>query len=327
MKTKTEYVLLAVIIIGLSLYLVTRNPDRTRYELPELSQIRKEDISKIEILKPDTSILLEKVHDEWHLGPAGYLANPDRVENMLNTIKGLSLTALVSESGNYSRYGLDDDSKIGVKAWAGGKLSREFEIGKVASSFRHTFVKLPGDKRVYHARGNFRNQFDQTVDALREKTVLSFDSTAIREIRITKGKDTTALVLTEIAEEKPDNQAGVERVWLTADGRRGDEGQLKELLRILSSVQCETFIDGQKKEDFADPIYTIHCIGTEDHTLSVFAKKEKEAKSYPAVSTDSDYPFLLPAWQVDSLMKKAEEILKNLQEGETRPDREKTTSP
>jgi hypothetical protein len=231
----------------------------------------------------------------------------------------------VSESGNYSRYDLDNDSKISVKAWVGDKLSREFEIGKVASSFRHTFVKLAGDDRVYHARGNFRDQFDQTVDALRDKTVLSFDSTSIGRIQITKGKDTTALVLTEGAAEKPDEQASAEKVWLTADGKQADEEQIKHLLRILSGLQCETFVDDQEKQDFADPIYTIHCTGAEDHNLSVFAKREKEAKSYPAVSSDSGYPFLLPVWQVDSLMKESEEILNKLEEAEVKPDRGKTT--
>lgn len=326
MKMKKEYVLLAAIIIGLSLYLVMRNPDRTRYKLPQLSQISKEDISKLEILKPDTSILLKKVDDKWHLDPAGYLANPDRVENMLNTIEGLALTALVSESGNYNRYDLDDDSKITVKAWVGGKLSREFDIGKVASSYRHTFVKLAGDDRVYHARGNFRSQFDQTVDALRDKTVLSFDSNAISEIRMTKGKDTTALVLTEKAAKAPDNQANVEKVWLTADGKQADEEQLKNLLRTLSNLQCEKYIDDQKKQDLADPIYTIHCKGTEDHSLSVFAKREEKAKSYPAVSSGSDYPFLLPVWQVEHLMKEPEEILTKLKEGGTRPETGKRAS-
>jgi hypothetical protein len=325
MKMKKEYFILAIIILGLSLYLAKRSPDRTRYELPEYPEIVKKDISRLDISKGDTSICLKKVDDKWYLSPEGYPANPDRVENMLNVIEGLTLTALVSESKDYSRYGLDDDSMVSVKAWTGEELARELEVGKMATSYRHTFVKLAGDESVYHAEGNFRNHFDQTEDALRDKGVLSFDPSAIVEIQITKGKDTTALVRTELPAETPEDQENIEMVWLAADGRQGDEEQLTKLLRILSNLQCETYIDDKKKKALADPIYTVRCKGAEDHHLSVFPKREKEAESYPAVSSDSDYPFLLPAWQVDSLMKEPEDILTKLEADEIKPDKGKTT--
>jgi len=275
MKIKKEYIALVVVITGLSLYLVLRSPDGARYELPEVPAIAKKDISKIEIAGFDNFILLNKADDKWHLGPEGYLANSDKVDNMLNIINELTMTALVSESKNYSRYGLDEDSKVTVKAWIGDKLVREFEVGKVATSYRHTFVRLAGDDRVYHAKGNFRNDFDQTAEALRDKTVLSFDQSVISEIQIMKGTE-----------------------------------QLKKLLRIVSNLQCETYINDLKKEDLADPLYTVRCKGAQDYTLSIFAKREKEAKNYPAVSSGSVYPFLLPEWQVASLMKMPDEIFK-----------------
>jgi hypothetical protein len=319
MKIKKEYIALVVIIIGLSLYLVTRSPDRTSYELPEFSEIAKKDISKLEISKLDASILLKKADDKWHFDPEGYLANPDRVENMLNVIQDLTMTALVSESKNYSLYNLDEEHKIAVRAWAGDRLTREFAVGKVATSYRHTFVKLAGDDRVYHAKGNFRSQFDQTADRLRDKTVLSFDQSKIQEIQITKGTEVITLGRTEVpvkmsagqeSDVEPAPSPEVEPVWQTADGKKGDTAQLEKLITILSDLKCETYIDDFEKEDLADPIYTLQLKGIQDYTLSVFAKMEKDVKHYPAVSSENDYAFLLPEWQVDSLMKNPGEILK-----------------
>ncbi|MBW1947401.1 MAG: hypothetical protein JRI33_05620, partial [Deltaproteobacteria bacterium] len=41
-----------------------------------------------------------------------------------------------------------------------------------------------------------------------------------------------------------------------------------------------------------------------------FAKTGKDDKSYPAVSSGSDYPFLLPDWEADNWMKGPQEMLK-----------------
>jgi len=60
MKFKKETIILVVLIAALSLYLILRNPDKTHYRLPDLPDIPKADVSKIEISKTGTSIILEK---------------------------------------------------------------------------------------------------------------------------------------------------------------------------------------------------------------------------------------------------------------------------
>jgi len=319
MKIKKEYVILFSLILALALYLMLRNPDRTHYQLPDVPDIGRADISKIEISKPDTTIVLDKKDDTWHIAPEGYRANMDRVRNMLEILKGLSVTALVSESRNNSRYDLDDDKKITVKAWTGDTLAREFELGKAATSHQHTFVKLAGDDRIYHAQGNFRGKFDQTLDNLRDKTVLSFDLGEIQEIHITQGGNVIAFALTQLpvevtageaAEGKRPESQKTERVWKTSGGAEGDETQLNRLLSTLSSLQCEAYIDGKNKEDFANPICQVQLKGPKEYTLSIFEKTDKDAKTYPAVSSENDDPFLLPEWQANNLMKKPDELMK-----------------
>lgn len=319
MKIKKEYFILVAIILSIALYLILRNPDRTHYKLPKVPHVAKTDISKIEISKPDTTIVLKRKDKKWYIAPEGYLANTDEVEKMLDSIEKLFVTTLVSESKNYSLYDLDDDHKITVKAWAGEALRREFNVGKTASSYQHTFLKLSGDDRVYHARGNFRSNFDQTVESLRDKTVLSFNRSEIQEIQIAKGKEVIAFNRTQVPgkvstgkEDDADSQPEAESktVWQTADGKEGDETKLNRLLNTLSNLRCEKYIDNQKKEDFTDPVYTFQLKGAQEYDLSIFAKKDKSSKSYPAVSSENDYPFLLPEWQTKSLMTNPGDMLK-----------------
>ena len=319
MKIKKEYVILFALILGLALYLMLRNPDRTQYRLPDVAHIDKTGLSKIEISKPDTTIVLDRKNDTWHIAPEGYRANRDRVTDMLETLKGLTVTALVSESRSYSRYDLGEDKKITVRAWTGDTLAREFELGKSATSYQHTFVKLAGDDRIYHAQGNLRSKFDQTMDNLRDKTVLSFDLEEIQEILITKGGKGIALALTqqpaevntgEAAGGKPPEPQKTEQLWKTSDGEEGDDTQLNRWLSALSSLQCQAYIEGENKKDFSNPIFGVQLKGSKEYTLSIFKKTQKDAKTYPAVSSETEYPFLLPEWQANNLIKKPDELLK-----------------
>jgi len=318
MKLKREYLVLVVIILGLSMYLVLHKRDASHYRLPELPRVMEEEITKIQISKQDTAIVLNKKDNTWQIVPQGYPADANQVKPMLDVIEKFTLTALVSESKNYDRYHLDNDNKIKVKAWTGDTLRREFEMGRAAATSRHTFVKLSDDHRVYHARGNFRNRFDLTVEKLRDKTVLSFEQGEIQEIHLSKGKQSMVFARKQVPvevtpsqeEQANSSQAPAEEtMWQTADGKRGDRSQLDRMLTALSKLRCEKYLDDRQKEDLVDPIYTIQLTGMGKYSLSVFEKTDEDAKNYPATSSENDYPFLLPDWQVNNFMKNPEEFL------------------
>jgi hypothetical protein len=318
MKIKIEYLILAAIILGLSLYLILQKPYRSQYRLPEVPEVSRKDISKIEISKKDTPIVLSKRDNSWQIAMKGYPADGNKVRNMLDIIEELTLTALVSESKNYERYELNEDNRIIVKAWSGDELRRKFEVGQVATSLRHTFVKLADDHRVYHARGDLRNRFDQTVETLVDRTVLSFEQGEIQEIRITKGEQSIVFGQKQLPEEVTASQEAqtqspqspkAQTVWQSADGRKGDESKISPLLTILSNLSCEQYIGDRKKDDFTKPIYTIHLLGSKEYTLSIFAKKNKDVTNYPSISSENDYPFLLPEWLANNIMKNPSELL------------------
>lgn len=319
MKIKKEYTILIAIIIALSLYLILRSPDRTHYQLPKLPDVFSFEISKIEISKPDTSITMNIKDDIWHIAPQGYPANTDRIINLLDIIEKLALTALVSESKNYARYDLNEEKKITVRAWAGDTLKREFEIGKETASRKHTFVKLAGDHRVYQAQGNLRPLFDLTVDRLRDKRVLSFERTEIQEIQIAKGQKSVIFSRKQVPiKVSADKEAGDESppspksktIWQSADGREADELRLNRLLATLSNLRCQKYIDGRKKEEFTKPVYTLKMKGAREYSLSIFAKTDKDVKNNPAISSENDYPFILPAWLVNKIMVNPSDVFK-----------------
>jgi hypothetical protein len=329
MKMKKEYIILGLIIIGLSVYLFLHSTDRTLYRLPVLPEVAKKEITRLQITKGATSIVLNKKDNNWYIAPQEYPAETNKVKDMLDNIEKLTLTALVSESKNYDRYDLNEGAGVNVKAWQGDVLKRDFDVGKTASSFRHTFVKLAQDDRVFHASGNFRNKFDTSADNLREKTVLSFKPADVQQIQLTQDLQTLLFTRTEIpAAEKTaniDKQEGTstpanKTVWKTTEGQTGDDASLNRILDTLSNLRCDKFIDDRKKEDFTSPLYTVQLKGGQEYSLSIFAKFKGEDKNYPAVSSDSDYPFLLSSSQVDTIMKAPSEILKEPETAEKKSE-------
>jgi hypothetical protein len=334
MKIKKEYIILLILIAAISVYLALRNPDRAHYQLPKMRDMAEADISKIEIDKGANSIVLNKKGSGWEISPQGYSADTTKVKGLLDMLRDLTLTALVSETKDYSRYDLSADNRVRIRAWASQDLERDLEVGKPASTFRHTFVKVAGDDRVYHARGNFRDEIDQTVEDLRDKAVLSFDQGEIVEISITKGNESLILNRKEVSRETESEQGKatkgsspdkVETVWENGDGKKADQKAVTDILNDFSNLKCEKYMEGAK-EDLKDPIYKIGLKGNKVYQLSIFEKKEKDAKTYPAVSSENSYPFLLPAWRIDRIMKDPQQLLEKPateEKAQPKPDKPK----
>jgi hypothetical protein len=319
MKIKKEYIILILIIIGLSAYLLMRSSDRALYQLPEIEELKQSEISKIEISQGDNSVILKKKDNQWYLEPAGYLADQTKVNAMLNVFEALTLTALVSESKDYNRYDLGAKKRINVKAWQQTTLKRNFDIGKAAASFRHTFVKLNGNSRVFHARDNFRSKFDFTIDDLRDKTVLSFKATDIQQAQVIKDAHSVKLFRNEVPvtpvatqQQKADTApaAAVKFEWQNEEGQKGNDRNLNQLLTTLGDLKCADYINDRQKDSFSAPIYTVKLKGIQDYQLHIFAKLQTDDKKYPAVSSDSDYPFWLSENKVQQIMINPEEMIK-----------------
>jgi hypothetical protein len=311
MKIKKEYLILGVIIAALAVYLHQRSSDRTHYTLPSLPAMAAADITRIQISGLGKTQTLALKEGRWVTEPQGFAADPKRVKEMLDTLSGLSLTVLVAESKNYALYELDPENKVAVKAWQGDQLQRNFEIGKAAPSFRHTFVKLAGDDRVFHAADNFRFRFQSGLDEIRDKTVLSFNRQELQEIRISNG--TTSATFTRPATQKEATPSGPPAPpptgWQGSDGRPANNSEVEMLIGELTGLQCQAFIDDRGPDSFGSPVYTIVLKASKEHSLSLFAPTDPDGL-YPAVSSDSGHPFELPADQAQRLMKDPDEFFK-----------------
>jgi hypothetical protein len=316
MKIKKEYIFLFGIIVALVIYLAVQSQNRTHGSVPKIPKITSTEITKVEIIRPDTTIVLTRNGNNWQIEPNKYNADADTVNQILDVIGTLSLTALVSKSKNYERYNLNSANRISVKAWTGETLRREFTIGKPAPSYRHTFVTIADDDHVYHALNNFRYTFEKPIDDMRDKTIFSFNTKDIHHIDITSDWMTASLHRQSSGEKEEKNQkmaaeTKASEQWLNAEGQIVDPSIIDPLLNTLSNLKCASYISDRTKDDFTGPIFTVTLSGEKTYTLSIYNKIKSEDEKYPAVSSQNDYVFTLAKWVTDKLMKKTDTANKN----------------
>lgn len=315
MKVKKEYLVLLLVIVAMGLYLSLQSQESTQFVPPQLSSVDNLKVNRMMISKGETSIELTKKDENWFIGPKAYPADSIQVKNMLKAATDLAVTALVSESGNYERYDLTDEKKIHVQIFIDDKVQRRFDIGRVAPTYQHTFVRLDKDPKVYHARGSLENKFDQTIEGLRDKSVLTFDKERITHIEIQKGELAMSLnkqEQTESAKEDDPKEtpAQTTTVWQSAGGQKADQKAIERLLSTASALKCDTYIKDETTADLKDAQWTLTFkTGNEEYALSVFAKKDDEAQQIPAISSTNKYAFLLADSRVETIEKQIAALL------------------
>jgi hypothetical protein len=316
---KKEYLILLAVIMAAGLYLYLKDRDRVNYRLPEVKTVEKTAIAGIEIRRPgQEAVTLEKIDGRWRIAAVGHPADEAQVNEMLEALSNLTLTALVSDAGDYDRYDLDEESAILVTARSGeNAVVRDLTVGKRAASYQHTFVRVGRDPAVYHAGGRLHETFDKTADALRDKTVLAFDQEEIQRISIAMAGETLELERQPVPAAAPDARAadgealpeGQQPVWKTSDGQSADPAGIEGLLGALSSLKCDGYRQEGTETDLTNPVYMITLTGQKTYTLSLFSLPDKTETGYAGLSSENKSAFNLAEFQAGRIMKKPSELL------------------
>jgi hypothetical protein len=337
MKLKKEYLLLTLVVVALVVYLTTRSANHDEEDLPQPAKIETAKVNRLVVTdKENPPVALVKKDEKWFIEPQGYAADGIKAKNMVNAVAELALTALVSESKNYDRYELTPQTRISVQAFGdGGARLRAFDIGKAAPTFQHTFVTLDGDSKIYHARGQLRNTFEQNVEALRDKSIFDIDKEGITSLTIQKqGKQLAATKVTPpkaeapAATPAPSPEAATETSatatpsatpaeppapkWQAADGQELDKAEIERILGAVARLQCDSYLDDAAKAKLTQGTALATLTFKNDqgeYTLSVFPKEIETADKVPALSSTTPYGFVLNEHRLKEIEKTIDQLL------------------
>jgi hypothetical protein len=299
---KKEYIFLSVIIVALCAYLFLHKSDERHYTLPEIETVKASAIKRFEIGKPDGTVTIVKQNGNWVVSDKTYPADQTKVKKMTEAIEGLKVTALVSESGDYQRYDLTEQSRLNLLAASDSGKTTRVMIGKVAPTRNHTFVKLKGDDRIYHAAGNLERLFDRSVSEVRDKQVMEIDPSGITRLKIRKEGHQIKLERTA----KKNGQTGS---WKSADTSDIDNESVESLLSTLSDLSCSSYLDrkngpGKAKEP---ALVSIELEGAQPDRITLLQQTEQGL--YPGKSSQNQYPFLLKDFKAENILSDTNAIL------------------
>ncbi len=290
MKKYTEYIVLVLIIIVLTGILIFKKNNRINYVLPKIPNISDDLIDKISIKNGSASeIILKKIDNKWIIDRFNYKVDKKKINFILNDLKNLKITSLISTNKDYARYSLDNENGIVVLINLKNGKSFSLIIGKLDPNYSSTYVKLKNNPNIYLAEGNLRLTFDTNIDELRNKIIFSFNKDNVKWIKITDHKDI------EIKRQ--------DRRWIVNKKESKNKKTIDSLLDNLNNLECESYL--KDKMDLQDykKLYTIELEDDiKTHSLEIFSKKEDKEEKYIGESNEVKEQFVLSNYKIKEII-------------------------
>lgn len=309
---KNKLLSLAIIALLLIIIVVQKNIDIFSSGLPTFEKWN-ESIDEIVIKKSDSEIKLYKKNNKWVINDKAFIADKSTVEILEEKMKNLELVDLISKKKFYKRFDLSKDKAIAVTVKKANKKLREILIGKETSTGQQVYIKLSDKPEVYLARGGLRNEFDKTVDSLRDKNIISLNSDAVETLAVNyKGKKYTlkkeSVIKKEVASDKKDKKENKkETTWKVENNKavKLNQQNVKSLLSAFAVINADAFVENEKVSKRS--LYSVAIKVLEKNITFDVIKKTKD-DNYICRSSENPYIFTISKYKAESLMKTLKDL-------------------
>ena len=114
-------------------------------------------------------------------------------------------------------------------------------------------------------------------------------------------------LLPDKSQKKPQKDAVKLFIWKDEKGTVVDKAKIDAFLAVLSKIYSEGYLDDAMKPSLTNPTITLKIKGSKEYSLSIF---DKTLQKIPALSSQSESPFVFPGYKLDTLKKSLDEIAK-----------------
>lgn len=302
MKIGKQVIWPLLLIVILGLYLGINRTGKMNYKIPAFDTIEGENINIVRIKGLSESIKIYLDDEVWRVGDDNLRAEPSKVTEMISFLVNLQFIDMVSDTGNYQNYGLEDTEYISVKAWTGnnneGHPDRELFIGNLNTTGSFTFIRRPDNIGVFTVGGNIKRLFDVTQNDLIDKRILNIDIPDIDKITLSFSDFSITLGKT-VGENNED-------IWTSSEGLSIEIEKLEQNLRYLSNSRFNTYIDNGDVVT-PDSLFKIELSG---NTINEsFRISEKNDTGYYCESSFAGKSFILSENTGTQIIKMFKEII------------------
>jgi hypothetical protein len=212
---------------------------------PKLADIPQAKVKQVEIAKKGgPAITLDSKNGRWSITtPDQYPADQEAVTTLLSSMSPLNADTVVDETPkDVEQFGLKDPSLAVTLHEADGKTD-QFFIGNDVPANSLVYVRLGSKPAVYAVASTFKTAVDKSVNDLRDKRLMTFDTNKLTSVEVGSSKGDVVL--------GKNNQGDWRIVKPHPD--RADSFQVEELLRKLGDAKMDlsASADDQKKTSAA----------------------------------------------------------------------------
>jgi len=302
MKIDKQLILPIALILTFSIYLGINNTGKMNYNIPDFITIEEDQLDTIEINRSSGSIKLYLDKGIWKLEHDNLRANPSKIKEMLSFLVKPEFIDMVSDSGNYQSYGLEENNYISVKAWTNTDsnkiLARELLIGNTNTTGNFTFIRRPDIEKVFTVSENRKDLFDITINDLLDKRILNNNIPDIDKIILSFTHSSYSL--------KKSVGNNNEDIWSFSDGSAIEMNDIEKNLRYLSNSRFNTYIDNK---DIVSSKMLFKIDLFEENLNDSFTILEKRDEGYYCKSSYTDKYFILSENTGTELIKMFKELL------------------
>ncbi len=283
--SKREITIISLLILVFAGAYFLRKRDKVHYDFPKLPEIKAQSVDGLTLKWGETRLQIKKQNGKWVLEPEKIPVKKGFVDTVLESLKNLKFTALVSESGNYGVYQLDTEA-VDLELYENGKKLLSLKVGKNSPVLSQTYVLLDGDEKVYQVEGDLRTKVKKTREEIIDKRVIDFDYSKAVKLAY-DGKEKFSLTLKN-------------GKWYFENGKQADEEKVKQVLISLSNLSAADIITDYNEKDFEKPEKSLTVLTDKEITLSVYGLKEKD---YLCKSSQYPFPFTLTGTVLKTVFK------------------------
>ncbi len=302
---KSIKILLAVFAILIALYfLFFRSGEKVSTDKldAKLFVADSSKIDKIEIVKNNETVVLEKVNNQWKLTkPLDYAADTTNIYLMLKDLKNFTIESVASENpAKFNSY-LDTVNNSKISTYQEGKLLGTFILGNTQAG-DNSFIKKPEDNRILLASNLTAALFTKPSKDYRNKFILSIQPFSVSKVSF-KSNDSSKVDFTVSKDSANKWNIGGDSVSTSV---------MEGFLNILANFNTDDFKD-TVMTTFPVPTYSITVNATGTPTvINLYKEVSTDPNAAPAFITQvtgNNQLFRLFSAVASQLMKKRSDFI------------------
>ena len=248
---------------------------------PKIVSIPEDRFREIHLLKAGAEpIVLSRDSGKWAMtAPQPLPADPDASASLVSALSAVSADKTIDDNPtDLASYGLANPALQAQVFEKGGKQV-DLAIGDDTPTNSGAYAKVSGDRRVYTVASYVKTSLDKSVNDLRDKRLLIFDSNRLTRVKLA-GKG-PAIVFGK--------SAGNE--WGIVEPRplRADSGQVETLLGKLRDAKMDlgTAPEEAAKKFAAAAVVALAVVTDSSGSQAIEVRKDKDNNYYARSSAVS----------------------------------------